>query len=190
MKYRASRSPLTWLGGLLALYLAVPLVAFLIRLAQPGDRGFGRPACGRRCGPRSRAPTIATAIVALFGIPMAYWLARSHGPVARVVGLLVLLPLALPPVMSGLVLIYLVGPYTWLGKLFNGDLTGHGGRRGHRADVRRRPVPDHRRADRVRQGVDPALEDLAASLGHRARQPGSGWCRCGSPRPASAPGCC
>ena len=43
MRYRASRSPLTYLGGLLALYLAVPIVAFLIRLAQPGDRGFGEP---------------------------------------------------------------------------------------------------------------------------------------------------
>ena len=34
--------------------------------------------------------------------------------------MLVQLPLALPPVMSGIVLIYLVGPYTILGQLFDG----------------------------------------------------------------------
>src|ERR1700757_1565157 len=63
-------------------------------------------------------------IVALLGIPLAYWLARAKGPLTWLVNLIVLLPLAIPPVMSGLVLIYLVGPYTWLGNLFNGDLTG------------------------------------------------------------------
>ena len=38
-------------------------------------------------------------------------------------GVVVLLPLALPPLMSGIVLIYLVGPYTFLGRLFGGHLT-------------------------------------------------------------------
>jgi molybdate transport system permease protein len=39
------------------------------------------------------------------------------------VGVVVQLPLALPPLMSGILLIEVVGPYTWLGRLFNGQLT-------------------------------------------------------------------
>jgi ABC-type Fe3+/spermidine/putrescine transport system ATPase subunit/ABC-type sulfate transport system permease component len=171
VKYRASRSPLCfrapqWLGGLLALYLAVPLVAFLIRLAQPGERGFGTPGLWPALWTSVESATIATALVCLFGIPMARWLARSTGPVAKAVGGLVLLPIALPPVMSGLVLIYLVGPYTWLGELFNGGLTESV------AGVVLAQTfvagPFLIIAARTAfQGVDPALEDLAASLGHR-----------------------
>ena len=123
MGYRASRSPLTWLGGLLALYLIVPLVAFLVRLAAPGDRGFGTPGLWPALEVSVVSATITTVLVALFGIPLANWLARSRGPVRTVTGVLVLLPLAIPPVTSGLVLIYLVGPYTTLGQFFNGGLT-------------------------------------------------------------------
>ena len=109
MSYRASRSPLTWLGGLLALYLIVPLAAFLIRLAAPGDRGFGTPGLWSALEVSVISATVTTVVVALLGIPLAYWLARARGPVARVTGVLVQLPLAIPPVTSGLVLIYQIG---------------------------------------------------------------------------------
>ena len=123
MPYRPSRSPLTWLGGLLAVYLLVPVVAFLWRLAGSHDRGFGTPGLWPALRTSAESATLATAIVAVLGVPLAHWLARSSGPIARVVGVLVQLPLALPPVMSGIVLIYLVGPYTRIGRLFDGRLT-------------------------------------------------------------------
>jgi molybdate transport system permease protein len=164
VKYRASRSPLTYLGGLLALYLAIPIGAFLVRLAQPGDRGFGVPGLWSALWTSVASATISTAIVAVLGIPLAYWLARTKGPLTWLVGLIVTLPLALPPVMSGLVLIYIVGPYTWLGNLFNDDLTG--------------TIVGVVLAQTFVAGpfliiaartafasIDPALEDLAASLG-------------------------
>ena len=166
MKYRASRSPLTWLGGLLALYLAVPLIAFLIRLSQSSERGFETPGLWPALWTSVESATIATALVCLFGIPMARWLARSRGPVAKAAGGLVLLPIALPPVMSGLVLIYLVGPYTWLGQLFNGGLTESVA--GVVIAQTFVAGPFLIIAARTAfEGVDPALEDLAASLGHR-----------------------
>ena len=167
MRYRASRSPLTWLGGLLALYLAVPLVAFVIRLAEPGDRGFETPGLWPALWTSVESATISTALVALFGIPMALWLARSRGPVAKATGMLVLLPIALPPVMSGLVLIYLVGPYTVLGQLFNGGLTESVA--GVVIAQTFVAGPFLIIAARSAFGaIDPALDDLAASLGHRA----------------------
>jgi molybdate transport system permease protein len=166
VKYRASRSPLSYLGGLLALYLAVPVVAFLFRLAQPGDRGFSQPGLWSALWVSVESATISMAIVAVLGIPLAYWLARSRGPLTSLVGLIVLLPLALPPVMSGLLLIYIVGPYTWLGNLFNDQLTGTV------AGVVLAQTfvagPFLIIAARTAfAGIDPALEDLAASLGRR-----------------------
>ncbi len=166
MRYRASRSPLTWLGGLLALYLVVPLVAFLIRLAAPGDRGFGTPGLWPAVEVSVGSATITTVLVALFGIPLAYWLARSRGPASTVTGVLVQLPLAIPPVTSGLVLIYLVGPYTALGQFFNGGLTDSvtGVVLAQTFVASPFLIVAARSAFAA---IDPALDDLAATLGHR-----------------------
>ena len=67
--------------------------------------------------------TISLTLITVFGIPLAYLLARSTSRLSSIVGMVVQLPLALPPFMSGIVLIYLVGPYTFLGRLFGGHLT-------------------------------------------------------------------
>jgi ABC-type sulfate/molybdate transport systems ATPase subunit/ABC-type sulfate transport system permease component len=166
VKYRASRSPLTYLGGLLALYLMVPIAAFLIRLAQPGDRGFGAPGLWSALWTSVESATISMTIVAVLGIPLAYWLARSRGPLTWLVSLLVQFPLALPPVMSGLLLIYVVGPYTWLGNLFNDNLTGTvvGVVLAQTFVAGPFLIVAARTAF---AGIDPALDDLAASLGLR-----------------------
>ncbi|MGN6722633.1 MAG: ABC transporter ATP-binding protein/permease [Marmoricola sp.] len=118
-----NRAPLRWLGALLALYLLVPLAAFVWRLGTSHERGFHQPGLWSALGTSVLSASISTLIVAVLGLPLALWLARSRGWLRRVVNVLVQLPLVLPPVMSGIVLIYVVGPYTWLGKLFNGNLT-------------------------------------------------------------------
>jgi ABC-type Fe3+/spermidine/putrescine transport system ATPase subunit/ABC-type sulfate transport system permease component len=166
VKYRASRSPLSYLGGLLALYLAIPVVAFLYRFAQPGSRGFGSPGLWSALWTSVATATVSMTIVAFLGIPLAYWLARSRGRVTWLIGLFVQLPLALPPVMSGLLLIYIVGPYTWLGTLFNDDLTGTvvGVVLAQTFVAGPFLIVAARTAF---EGVDPALEELAASLGRR-----------------------
>ncbi|HEX5297179.1 MAG TPA: ATP-binding cassette domain-containing protein [Streptosporangiaceae bacterium] len=166
MAYRASRSPLTWLGGLLALYLIVPLAAFVVRLAGPGDRGFGTPGLWSALEVSVISATITSVIVALFGIPLAYWLAKVRGPAGAVIGVLVQLPLAIPPVTSGLVLIYLVGPYTPVGQFFNGDLTDSviGVVLAQMFVASPFLIVAARSAFAA---IDPALDDLAATLGHR-----------------------
>lgn len=120
---RGSGGPLLLLGGLLAVYLGVPMVAFLVRFAGSSQRAAGTTGLGGALEASVLSATISTAIIAVCGIPLAHWLARSTSRVAAVVGVLVQLPLALPPVMAGVVLVYLVGPYTWLGRLFGGGLT-------------------------------------------------------------------
>src|SRR5271165_5411361 len=160
MRARAS-SPLPWLGGLLALYLLVPIAAFVVRLARGAPAS---PGLGAALATSLETATIATVVIAVLGTPLAYLLARRHGPIARVLVALLVLPLALPALMSGVLLLYVLGPFTVPGELFDGKLT----------DTRTGIVlaqifvaaPFLILAARAAfTAVDPALEDVAATLG-------------------------
>lgn len=166
MRSRAALSPLTWLGGLLGLYLLVPIGLFVVRLGRSDNRGFGEPGLWGALRTSAEAASISTAIIVLLGIPLAYWLANSRRRIATAVGVLVYLPLALPPVMSGIVLIYVVGPYTALGELLGGRLTDSLAGVVLAQTFVASPflVVAARTAF---AGVDPTLHDRAAALGHR-----------------------
>ena len=158
------RSPLPWLGALLAIYLAAPIVAFLVRLTQ----GVA-PAPGVQDALVTSlvTATISTAIVAVLGIPLAYVLARTEGWLGTAATVFVALPLALPPLMSGILLLALVGPYTPLGRLLGGNLTDTPA--GIVIAQTFVAAPFLVIAARgAFAGVDPELEDVARTLGHRA----------------------
>jgi ABC-type sulfate transport system permease component len=120
---RTFKSPLTWLGGLLVVYLGYPIAGFVVRLITSPQRGFHAPGLFAALWVSVAGATISLALVTLCGVPLAYLLARSKGRLAALVGVLVQIPLALPPLMSGIVLVYLIGPYTFLGQLFGEHLT-------------------------------------------------------------------
>jgi molybdate transport system permease protein len=117
------RSPLPWLGALLAVYLALPLVGLIAHLATTRPLGFRSPGLWPAVETSVVTASISTIVIALAGVPLAYVLARSTGRLARVVGVVVLLPLALPPLISGILLIAVVGPYSFFGRLTGGRLT-------------------------------------------------------------------
>lgn len=58
-----------------------------------------------------------TAILLLLATPLAWWLARSHGWWAKVIGAVVTLPLVLPPTVIGFYLLIALGPQSGLGQL-------------------------------------------------------------------------
>lgn len=125
---RPSRRPkphpvLLWLSGLLLAYLAVPVAVFLVRSAGAPGQGFGAPGLWGAVATSAQAATISAGLVAVLGVPLAYLLARSNSRLASAAGLVVQLPLALPPLMSGVVLLYVFGPGTWLGRLTGGWFT-------------------------------------------------------------------
>ncbi|MBV9592978.1 MAG: ATP-binding cassette domain-containing protein [Actinobacteria bacterium] len=166
MTLRVSRSPVYVLGGLLLLYLLVPIVAFVWRFADAKDRGFSNDGLWDALRTSALSATVAAAVIALLGVPLGYWLAHARGPAAAIVGVVVQLPLALPPVMSGIVLIYLVGPYTTLGHWFGGHLTDSV--TGIVLAQTFVAAPFLVIAARAAfEAVDPALGELAAALGHR-----------------------
>ena len=165
MQRGGRKSPLPWLGGLIALYLALPLVAFGIRFVGTDNRGFHAPGLFPSLYVSALCSTLSLALITLFGVPLAYVLARSTSRMSSIVGLVVQLPLALPPLMSGIVLIYLVGPYTFLGRLFGGHLTDS--LTGIVLAQTFVAAPFLIVAARAAFGaVDSAMFDVAATLGH------------------------
>lgn len=159
------RTPLPWLAALMVAYLLVPIGAFAVRLAEakPGDLEVA--GMGAALGVSVLTATIATVVIAVLGIPLGYLLARARGRAAAVLGVAVQLPLALPPLISGLLLVYLVGPYTWLGQVFAGGLTDN------LAGIVLAQIfvaaPFLIIAARSAfAALDPELADVAATLGH------------------------
>jgi molybdate transport system permease protein len=59
--------------------------------------------------------SISTLIIGLFGVPLGYLLARATFAGKGLVSLIIYLPLVFPPVVSGILLLLLYGPYGVLG---------------------------------------------------------------------------
>jgi ABC-type sulfate transport system permease component/ABC-type sulfate/molybdate transport systems ATPase subunit len=157
---------LGWLGALLALYLLLPLGGLLGELASGHAAALGASGLSSALTVSLVTATCTTAICALLGVPLAYHLARSRRPLARLVGVVVLLPLALPPLMAGIALVSVVGPDTVLGQLFGGRLTDS--MAGIVLAQTFVAAPFTVVAARSAfERVDPALGDVAATLGMR-----------------------
>ncbi|MBX0288425.1 ABC transporter permease [Haloarcula salinisoli] len=106
------------LGGLLLCYYLVPLVSLV--LSQPPGavlRSLQSPIVVSATATSLTAALLSTAIATVFGLGLAYWLAHAEGPLATLVTSLVVLPLVLPPVVSGLLLLTVVGRGTLVGQL-------------------------------------------------------------------------
>ncbi|MXR52655.1 ABC transporter permease subunit [Halovenus sp. WSH3] len=104
------------LGGLLVVYFLIPFVAFLSRTGTANViEGLSSP--GARDAIRNSLLTapVSTAVATVFGVPLAYVLARRSFPGKRLVEAVVILPLVLPPVVGGAMLLTAVGQFTPLG---------------------------------------------------------------------------
>lgn len=118
---RRTPLPLLVLGGLTLLYLIGPLLLSFTTLTGDGIRSFALdPQAGQAIVTSFVTASVATAVVAAGAVPLGYALAQGRGGAVRLVGLLASLPLALPPLMSGIVLLSVVGPYSPLGSLLSG----------------------------------------------------------------------
>ncbi len=103
------------------LYLVLPLAGLLPHLSGITIRAWLEPDVLSAIMVSVETATTAVLLLALFGIPLAYLLARRDFPGKALINLLVYLPLAVPPVVSGILLLMVFGPYApvgaWLGSL-------------------------------------------------------------------------
>jgi len=116
-------APLPLLAGLLAIYLIAPLIAGVQQAGMADWSTVDAAALMRACLISTLSATLATVLIAVGGIPLGYLLARTSSRAAGLLGFLVQLPLALPPLASGVLLLFLLGYTTPIGRLTAGALT-------------------------------------------------------------------
>ncbi|MBB3261488.1 molybdate transport system permease protein [Paraburkholderia bannensis] len=163
---RAAR-PLWWLGALLAVYLCAPFLASIPQIGQADWANVDWHATWSAVGVSAGSASVAALLILTGGVPLGYWLARSRARGVALLGFVVQLPLALPPLTSGILLLFLLGPYSPLGLLFNGALTDSF--TGIVLAETFVAAPFLIVAARSAfAAVDPVYDDVAATLGHHA----------------------
>jgi ABC-type sulfate/molybdate transport systems ATPase subunit/ABC-type sulfate transport system permease component len=165
MTRRRAPRVLYLLGALLVLYLGFPVGAFLYRAITGSNEGWHDQGLWAALRVSVEGATITMLLGVLFGIPLSYLLARRRGPIASLVSVIVQLPLAVPPLISGILLIYILGPYTFLGQHTGERLTEtmYGVIIAQSFVSMPFLVIMARTAFR---GVDPSLAEVSATLGH------------------------
>src|SRR5438132_11070453 len=109
------------LGGLLVVYLLLPLAGLLPRVSTSLFRDMLQPEVLAAAAVSAETATVTSLLLMLFGVPLSYLLARCEFRSKTFFTLLVPLPLALPPFVSGILLLMAFGPYapvgSWLSQL-------------------------------------------------------------------------
>lgn len=117
------------LGGLLLLDLLLPIINLLLHANWPGwISSLMQPAARDAVKVSLIASAIATLLMTLLGVPLAYVLARAHLPFKRLWISLVFLPMVVPDLAGGILLLQLYGPYGSIGQpmsLRNFELTNN-----------------------------------------------------------------
>jgi molybdate/tungstate transport system permease protein len=104
-------------GGLLALAIVLfPLIHLAMEdSAQTLWHTFGRPEVREALWTSLWTSTLATVVVGLWGVPLAYALARTNFPGKRWVESMIDVPILVPQSVAGVALIVLLGPGSVLG---------------------------------------------------------------------------
>ncbi len=121
MKRRADFGflPFALLGGVLLLYLAAPLLYLLLQVDWRGaTAALGDERALRAIRVSLFTSTISTAVMTLLGVPLGYVLARARFRGRRFLTGLVFVPMVLPPLVGGILLLLLFGPYGMAGARF------------------------------------------------------------------------
>lgn len=105
------------LGGVLLLYYLAPMVSLFLSV-PPSDvvARMGTAPVVDAATTSLLSASISAVVATVFGLPLAYWLARTEGRFTNAVLAVVLLPLVLPPTVGGIVLLTVFGPGAPLGE--------------------------------------------------------------------------
>jgi len=166
MKRIAAR-PLFWLAALLAAYLCAPFIASVPQLGAADWASVDWHATWSAVGVSAASASVASLVILLGGVPLGYFLARSNSRKVAVLGFVVQLPLALPPLTSGVLLLFLLGPYSGIGRLTGGTLTDSFAGIVLAETFVAAPFLIIA-AKSAFAAVDPVFDDVAATLGHHA----------------------
>ncbi len=107
--------------GIIWLALLGPVIALLTHLSWNGiTTAFSAPGAFDPLILSAESGAVTLGVLLLLGTPLAWALARGTLPFPRVWEAGVLATLLLPPLVVGLLLVFMVGPYTPIGHLLSG----------------------------------------------------------------------
>jgi molybdate/tungstate transport system permease protein len=105
------------LSGVLVAYITYPIVN-IITIVDPRTfvESFTRPQVADALFLSLSTATISTLLLALLGIPLAYCMARYNFPGKFVIKVIIIIPLVIPPLASGTLLLGIFGAYSPIGR--------------------------------------------------------------------------
>ncbi len=118
MQRRARASNVAALLASVVVWLALlgPLGALLVHISPTATReALGAPGALTPLVTSVEASLVALAVLVVAGTPLAWMMARERLPLPRLVEAGVLVPLLMPPLVIGLLLVFFLGPATPLG---------------------------------------------------------------------------
>lgn len=105
------------LGGLLLLNLVLPIINLLLQANWPAWlASLNQPEARQAIKVSSLSSGISVLVMALLGVPLGYVLARARLPLKRLWVGLVFLPMVVPDLAGGILLLQLFGPYGAIGQ--------------------------------------------------------------------------
>lgn len=123
IKYQGFNVIILILSGIAIAYIAYPL-ATILTFIEPSKLldSLTRPQVWDAFVLSLISATISTLLLSLFGIPLAYFLARhtTNFPGKFLLRVIIIIPLVLPPLASGALLLGVFGPNSPLGQAFPG----------------------------------------------------------------------
>lgn len=108
------------IGGWLIIYLVIPFVGLIFYAVSNGAGNV--PGLLSASYISAVTATVTTLILVIFGLPLASYMAHNDSSISRVLKMFVRLPLGIPPLVSGIMLLIAFGPYSPIGALFGGRL--------------------------------------------------------------------
>ena len=106
------------LGAVLVVYFAIPFLAFFYRTGFTNViSGLSSPTAQTAIRNSLLTAPVSTAIATVFGVPLAYVLARASFRGKALIEALVILPLVIPPVVGGAMILTAVGRFTPIGSV-------------------------------------------------------------------------
>ena len=108
------------LGSLLMIDLALPIASLLINADWPSwIAALRRPDARQALTVSIESSAISMAAMVLLGVPLGYLLARANLPLKRMWVSLVFLPMVVPDLAAGILLLRTFGPYGMIGGPFD-----------------------------------------------------------------------
>ena len=154
-------------GGLLLAFIVLPIVR-LAATSPPASLGQAAATAAIRDATllSLQAAAVTAAIATVFGVPLAWLLARGTFRGRGLVQAVVDLPLAVPHTVAGIALLFLLGRTGWIGGPAGLGISFYGTQLGIIAAMLFVSAPFAVNSARVAfEAIDPRLEQAARSLG-------------------------